>query len=330
MIMATLCFPALVQRFFGHLRAEQEMRPHTVAAYRNTFRLLLRFMAKRRNISIDHLTLDAVCPDSILAFLDYLEKQRHNQARTRNVRLTAIRAFVRFALGHTSSDYVGDAQRILAIPSKRTTKPVLGFLQRKEVDAIIAAVDLSTWTGRRDQLLFSLLYNTGARISEALQLKPSDVQRRVVRLHGKGLKERDVPVWPQTHRKLQQWCRDNELDPVQPIFASPDGRALTRRSAARRLALAVTKARTACASLGEKTITLHTFRHTTAMHLLQSGVPLEIIALWLGHEQVITTHGYIEADLTMKQSALDQLQPLQWRRATKRSTSHVMAFLETL
>lgn len=328
--MASESFPALVQRFFGHLRAEQEVSPHTVAAYRDTFRLLLRFIADRRKIPIDHITLDAVNPDSTLAFLEHLEKQRHNHVRTRNVRLTAIRAFVRFALGHTPPDFVGDAQRMLAIPSKRTTKPVLGFLQRKEVDAIIAAVDPSTWTGRRDQLLFSLLYNTGARISEALLLTPGDVQHRVVRLHGKGRKERDVPLWPQTQRKLQQWCHDNECDAARPIFANPDGRPLTRCSAARRLALALTKARISCASLGGRKITLHTFRHTTAMHLLQSGVPMEIIALWLGHEQVTTTHGYIEADLTMKQAALDQLQPLQWRRAPKRSASHVLAFLEAL
>lgn len=179
-------------------------------------------------------------------------------------------------------------------------------------------------------MLFSLLYNTGARISEALQLKPADVQHRVVRLHGKGRKERDVPLWPQTHRKLQQWCRDNKLEPAQPIFGNPDGQALTRRSAARRFALALTKAKETCSALQGRKISLHTFRHTTAMHLLQAGVPMEIIALWLGHEQVVTTHGYIEADLTMKQAALDHLQPLQWRRAPKRSASHIMAFLEAL
>jgi integrase/recombinase XerD len=328
--MATESFPALVQRFFGYLRAEQEVSPHTVAAYRDTFRLLLRFIAERRAVSIDHITLDALCPDTILAFLDHLEKQRHNHTRTRNVRLTAIRAFVRFTLGHTSPEFVGDAQRILAIPSKRTNKPVLGFLQRKEVESILAAVDTSNWTGQRDQLLFSLLYNTGARISEALQLKPGDVQHRVVRLHGKGRKERDVPLWPQTHRKLQRWCRDNKLDPTQPIFGNPDGQALTRRSAARRLVLALSKAKQTCSTLQGRKISLHTFRHTTAMHLLQAGVPMEIIALWLGHEQVVTTHGYIEADLTMKQDALDHLQPLQWRRAAKRSASHIMAYLEAL
>jgi site-specific recombinase XerD len=328
--MATESFAVLVQRFFSHLRAEQDVSPHTVAAYRDTFRLLLRFIAERRRIPVDRITFEAFCPDTILAFLEHLEQHRHNQTRTRNVRLTAIRAFVRFALGHTSPEFVGHAQRILAIPSKRMNRPILGFLQRKEMDAILAAVDPSTWIGRRDQLLFSLLYNTGARISEALQLKPGDIQHHIVRLHGKGRKERDIPLWSQTRRKIQHWCRENRLDPAQPIFGNRDGRTLTRRSAARRLALALTKARTVCASLHGRKISLHTIRHTTAMHLLQSGVPMEIIALWLGHEQIATTHGYIEADLKMKENALDHLRPLQWRRGTRRSTSHVMAFLEAL
>jgi integrase/recombinase XerD len=184
---------------------------HTISAYRDTFRLLLRFMADHRSISIDQISWEAFSPDTILAFLQYLENKRLNTARTRNVRLAAIRAFVRFVLGHVSPDFAGDAQRILAIPCKRSVRPVLGFLNLNEVESLLAAIDISTWTGRRDYLLFSLLYNTCARISEALQLTPSDIQHRVVRLHGKGRKERDVPLWPETQRQIQKWCRENKI-----------------------------------------------------------------------------------------------------------------------
>jgi site-specific recombinase XerD len=323
-------FPALVQRFFGSIRSEQEVSQHTVAAYRDTFRLLLRFIAERTRSSIDRITLEDFGPDTILSFLEHLEKQRRNLTRTRNARLTAIRAFVRFALGYANPEFLGQAHRILAIPSKRTNKPVLGFLKRKEVESVLAVIDTSTWTGQRDHLLFSLLYNTGARISEALQVKPADIQHRVVRLHGKGRKERDIPLWLQTHRKLLQWCRDNHLKAEQPVFANRDGRPLSRRSAARRLTLALTKAEKACPSLRGRKISPHTFRHSCAMHMLQAGVPLEIISLYLGHERPITTHGYIEADISMKKEALDHLQPLQWRRAAKQSSSHILAFLEAL
>jgi site-specific recombinase XerD len=228
-------------------------------------------------------------------------------------------------------DFVADAQRLLAIPSKRADKPLLGFLTRTEVEAILAAPDLSTWTGKRDHLLFSLLYNTGARISEALQITLNDLRHRVVRLHGKGRKERDVPLWPQTDRELRRWCQDNKLAASTPLFCNRDGHPISRRNAGRRFDLVLAKAAANCSSLRGRKITLHTWRHTTAMHLLQAGVPLEIIALWLGHEDIGTTHSYIEADLEMKKETLEHLPaPTPWRRARKASSSHVLAFLEAL
>jgi integrase/recombinase XerD len=329
--MPTDSFPLLLQHFFGHLRTAQEVSAHTIAAYRDTLRLLLHFIAKRRHISIDQITLDVFCPDIILAFLEHLQKERHNTTRTRNARLGAIRAFVRFCLGEVAPDFIASAQRILAIPSKRCDKLLLGFLTRQEVEAILAATDLSTWTGRRDHLLFSLLYNTGARISEALQLKPSDVQSRVVQLHGKGRKKREIPIWHQTHHEIQRWCRDNQIPDSQPIFGNRDHRPLSRRGAALRFALTLKKAADACPSLQRRKISLHTWRHTCAMHLLQAGVPIEIIALWLGHEQISTTHGYLEADLKMKKQILAHLgAPTPWRRAPKAASSHTLAFLESL
>jgi integrase len=295
---------------------------------------LLQFIAQRRHLSVDQITLGVFYPDIILAFLEHLEKERHNTSRTRNARLGAIRAFVRFCLGEVEPDFIAQAQRILAIPCKRCDKPLLGFLTPPEVKAILSATDLSTWAGRRDHLLFSLLYNTGARISEALQLKPSDLQNRVVRLHGKGRRERDVPLWRQTHCEIQRWCRDNQIQDSQPIFGDRNHRPLSRRGAARRLALTLKQAAATCPSLRDlrnRTISLHTWRHTCGMHLLQAGVPIEIIALWLGHEQVNTTHGYLEADPKLKREILSHLrQPTPWRQTRKKASSHVLAFLESL
>lgn len=327
---AARSFPSLVQAFFTYLRREQAVSEHTIAAYRDTFRLLLLFIGEHRHMPVDQIALEDFCPDTVLAFLEHLEKQRRNLPRTRNARLTAIRAFVRFVLAHLAPEFVGDAHRILAIPSKRANKPVLGFLQRNEVDAILAAVDSSTAIGRRDHLLFSLLYNTGARISEALQLTPADILHRVVHLRGKGRKQRDVPLWPITHRHLQQWCRAQQLAATQPIFANAAGQPLSRRSAARRLALALQRARLTCPTLRGRKISLHTIRHTTAMHLLQSGVPIEIIALYLGHEQLVTTHGYIEADLSLKKAALDCLKSPRARRVPQRASSQILEFLHAL
>lgn len=321
----------LLQGFFTQLRTTQEVSVHTIAAYRDTLRLLLHFIAKKRRILIDQITLDAFCPDIILAFLEHLQKERHNATRTRNARLGAIRVFVRFCLSEVAPDFMAEAQRILAIPCKRCDKPLLGFLTRQEVESILSATDLTAWTGRRDHLLFSLLYNTGARISEALQVKPFDIQSRVVRLHGKGRHERDVPLWRQTYREIQQWCRENQIQDSHPIFANRDGRALSRRGAARRFALTLKKAADERPSLRRRKVTLHTWRHTCGMHLLQAGVPIEIIAIWLGHEQVNTTHGYLEADLKMKKQILAHLRaPSPWQRVPKAASSHILEFLEAL
>ena len=323
-------FPVLLQQFFTHLRATQEVSLHTLTAYRDAGKLLLHFIAKERRVSIDRITFEAFVPETILAFLEYLQKERHNTTRTRNARLAAIRAFVRFSLNEAAPDFIGQAQRILAIPSKRTDKPLLGFLSRQEVVAILAATDLATLTGRRDHLLFSFLYNTGARISEALQVTPADVRNRVVRLHGKGRKQREVPLWNQTCRQVQQWRQDNQIGTSQPLFGNRELKSLSRREAARRLALTLEKASAACPPLRNRTITLHSWRHTCAMHLLQAGVAIAIIALGLGHEQISTTHGYIEADLNMKQETLAHLKPPRSRRAPKNAMSNILAFLEAL
>jgi site-specific recombinase XerD len=323
-------FSLLTQQFFGSLRDLRNLSPHTICAYRDTFRLLLRFLADQNRTTIDQLVLDQLSADAVLSFLVHLEKVRLNSIRTRNTRLAAIHAFAHFAINQKSPDFIVAGQRILAIPCKRSIKPVLGFMSREEVDAVLGATNASTETGRRDHLLFSLLYNTGGRISEVLRLKPAEVKNRIVRLHGKGRKERDIPIWRLTQREIRDWCEAKQIGSDQYIFANRHGEPITRKGAALRLSATLSVAAKTCPSLRGRKITLHTFRHATAMHLLQAGVPLPIIALWLGHENPVTTHGYVEADLQMKEKCLNTLGKLPVKKRSPVNHSHLLAFLEAL
>jgi site-specific recombinase XerD len=323
-------FSILVQRFFGHLRAERNVSEHTVAAYRDTFRLFLRYLSEQRRMRAESITFAALSPDVVLGFLTHIEVARGNGVRTRNARLTAIRAFMRFALSQGIPELLPIGQRILTIPIKRTRKPLLGFMDGHEIDVILSTINLSTWSGRRDHLLFSLLFNTGGRISEVLQIRPEDVHHRIVHLHGKGRRDREVPIWPQTERAIRAWCKHDRPPNAQHLITSTKGEKLSRRAAALRLKLALHRARETCPSLKRRRITLHTWRHSTAMSLLRAGVPVEVIALWLGHEQLTTTHEYIEADLTMKQECLDKLRKPAMRQARRHRTSHLVEFLQAL
>ncbi len=325
--------PELVQRFFvHHLTTERNLSAHTRNGYRDTFRLFLSFLSHRHRRTIDQLTLETVNPATVLAFLEHLETTRGNTPRTRNLRLAAIRTFVRFVIGESGGvDFIGVAQRILAIPQKKSPKRVLGFMTHQEIDAVLAAIDPTTHSGRRDRLLFMVLYNTGARISEALQLRPQDVVGRAVHLRGKGRKERTVPIWPVTEQLLRKWCKANDIKSEQLIFTNRNGEPLSRDGGAFRLALAVRNAVETCPSLKNRRITCHTFRHSCAMALLQAGVALEVIALWLGHAKPLTTHGYVEADLKMKTECLKRLnEPKAPRNSSARNTSRLLAFLEAL
>ena len=325
-------FPSLIQRFFAdHLIAQRGVSPQTIAAYRDTFRLLLRFLSDRLGLPVDELTLKALSPDLVLAFLDNLETRRHNTIRTRNARLAAIRSFIHFVLAETGPDHLGLGQRLLAIPFKRCVKPLIGFLTREEVAAILAACDNTTWSNRRDRVLFTLMYNTGARVSEITQLQVADADGQVVHLHGKGRKLRAVPIWPQTRRLIQQWRRTHQLQPGQPLFTNRTGQALTRVGVSFRLARAVRIAARTCPTLEKRRISPHTFRHATALHLLQAGVALEVISLWLGHSSPVTTYNYVEADLKMKAECIAKLKgPPPPRRQRRAQYPRILAFLEAL
>jgi site-specific recombinase XerD len=330
--MNSVPFPSLVQRFFTeHLRAQRNVSPQTVATYRDTFRLFLPFLSSLLRRSVDQLDLASLSPEHVLGFLDHLERQRGNCVRTRNVRLAALRCFTRFALAHADPEFIEIGQRILAIPLKRAPKPLLGFLTRDEINAILTACDDASWSSRRDRLLFTLLYNTGARISEVIALRVGDVHGEIVQLHGKGRKNRAVPLWPQTRRMLHQWYRSQQLKVDQPLFTNTRGVPLTRAGVSFRLARAVRSAIPSCPSLQRRGISPHTFRHSTALHLLKAGVALEVIALWLGHESPVTTHSYIEADLDMKARVLRSLEaPSPPPRRRRTEYPRLLAFLEAV
>lgn len=328
-----LSFPTLLQDFFvRRLVTERAASAQTIASYRDTFELLLRFVEQRTGRSPVKLTIVDLDAPTILAFLDHLEEHRGNSPRTRNLRLTAVRSFMRYA-SIRDPTVLPVAQRVLAIPTKRYDRPALAFLSRAEIAALLDAPDRGTFSGQRDAALLATLYNTGARVSEIIRLNVEDIlldRELAVHLHGKGRKERVVPLWKSTAGTLRRWIPRLLGGTEQPVFPNRAGARLSRSGVEHRLRVAVQKATTRCPSLGSKRISPHTLRHTTAMHLLQSGVDITVIALWLGHEDPATTHHYTEANLAMKEAALQRLDDPAPRPLRYRPDDRLLAFLEAL
>ena len=326
-------FPTLLQRFFlDRLLNQQNVSKQTVAAYRDTFRLLLNYLQIHRSLVPSALSLGDLNAETVLGFLEYLEQQRGNSIRTRNARLAAIRSFLHYA-GSYDPPSLATIQRVLAIPMKRFELPAVVFLSQEEITALLKASDLTTWSGRRDQALFTTLYNTGARVSEIIGARISDLvldSAASLNLHGKGRKERAIPLWKSTVQCLKHWLNENTADAHRPLFPDARGLQLSRSGVEYRLRLAKQSASESCPSLAAKRISPHILRHTTAMHLLQSGVDLTVIALWLGHESPATTHWYMEADLAMKEAALARLQEPPLSPSRYRPSDKLIQFLETL
>jgi len=330
----TPTFDSLLQGFFCQRLIEQRgVSPCTVVAYRDTFRLLLAYLPLRLGKAVSEFTLADLDSVNVIAFLDYLESERGNGARTRNARLAALRSFVRYAASRDPTAWPL-ANRVLAIPQKRHDKPLVMYLTRQEMEAVLAAPDGETWAGHRDRVLFAVMYNTGMRVSEAISLRGQDLntesQGRSLRIRGKGRKERVVPLWKQTVVVLRAWLKRLGPPADGPLFPNARGRPLSRSGVEDRLAAAVKKAREACPSLRGKVVSPHTIRHTTAMHLLQSGVDLTVIALWLGHESPQTTHQYVEADLKMKEEVLKQVKGVPVEQTRYKPKPALLEFLDNL
>lgn len=305
-------FAQLVQDFFlRRLINQRGASARTVESYRDAFGLLFGFIEQHTGKSPSTLELADIDAPLVLDFLDYLQAERGNSTRTRNVRLAAIHSFMRYAQLRDPAS-LPIAQRVLAIPAKRFDQPVLGYLTREQIAAILAAPDRGTWSGHRDAVMLATLYNTGARVSEITTLQVGDVlldRQAAVHLHGKGRKQRAIPLWKNTATELRGWLNRINSAPDAPVFPNRAGAPLTRSGVRDRLnrAVAIAIAEQHCPSLHGQHVTPHTIRHSTAMHLLQSGTDLAVIALWLGHSSPAVTHQYLEADLAAKEAVLRRL-----------------------
>ena len=326
-------FDQLVQDFFvRRLINEGGVSPRTVESYRDAFELLFGFIEARLGKSPTKLVMADVDAPVILDFLDHLEIDRHNTARTRNARLAAIHSFMRYvALRDPASLPI--TTRVLAIPAKRFDRPMLGYLTREEVAAILAAPDRATWSGQRDSVLLAVAYNTGARVSELIGLQVRHVlldRQSALHLHGKGRKERVIPLWTNTAATLRSWLDTIPTAPETPVFPNRNGTAMTRSGVRDRLDRAVATAEHACPSLAGRHISPHTLRHSTAVHLLESGADLAVIALWLGHSSPAVTHHYLEADLATKEATLARLNDPSPSPTRFRPGDRLLAFLDSL
>jgi integrase/recombinase XerD len=321
--------------FVDHLPRLRGMSPHTIHSYRDSLVLLLRFVASNRKIDVCDLDIDDLEPDRVLAFLAHLEKDRDNSVTTRNVRLAAIHAFFRYVGAH-HPDHMERAQRLLGVPFKRADQRVIEYLDRSEIEAVLARVNRATTDGRRDYALLSTMFNTGARVQEVIDLRANDLQLMrpyQLRLFGKGRKERYCPLWPQTAQLLLAFCEERQIDlhSDAKVFLNHRGTQLTRFGVRYILAKHVDRARPEVATLGRKRLHPHSMRHSTAVALLKSGVDLSTISQWLGHASPTTTNRYATIDLDMKREAINRVKPVgSPRKATWRTNETVLKWLENL
>ena len=309
---ATSLAPLLERFFTQRLMQQRQASPHTISSYRDTFRLLLKFAQQRLHTPPARLTLEEIDTPLIVAFLDHMEKHRGLSARSRNLRLTAIHSFFRYA-AFEAPEHAAQIQRVLAIPSKRFTRTQIHFLTRPEVKALLAVPDQRTWFGRRDHAFLLTASQTGLRLSEMTGLTRKDVTLSIgahVRVIGKGRKERCVPLAKPTVAVLKAWLCEPPRGDGHVLFPNARGTRLTPDGVHYLLVRHVKTAATACPSLKGKRVTVHVLRHTMALDLLQGGVDRSVIALWLGHESVETTQIYLEATLAMKEKALSKTKPM--------------------
>ncbi len=327
-------FPILLEAFFtDRLMRQQKASPNTIASHRDTFRLLLGFAQERLKKAPSALTVEDLDAPFVGSFLDHLEKERGNTARSRNVRLAGIHSFFQYVALEEPS-YSALAQRILAMPNKRFKRRPIEFLTRPEIEVLLAAPDQSTWGGRRDRTLLLLAIQTGLRVSELVGLRCSDIVLGAgahVRCTGKGRKEeRCTPLRKETVVALRSWLRHRSDDSSEPLFPNARGGPLSRDGVEYLLAKHVATAVKKCPALKKKRVSAHVLRHTTAMEMLEHGVDLSVIALWLGHEKVETTQVYLHANMKLKEQALNKAEPFNGRLKRFRPDDELLTFLKSL
>lgn len=328
----SLLAPTLQSFFTDRLIKQRQASPHTIAAYRDTMRLLLAFAADTTGREPSALDIDDLDAPLIGAFLEHLERERGNSARTRNARLAAIRSLFRYAaLKHP--EHAATIQRVLAVPPKRFDRALVTFLTEPEITALLAAPDRGTWTGRRDHALLLLAAQTGLRASELIGLTCADIhldRGAHVECLGKGRKQRITPLTAQTVAVLRVWLIERAGHLNDPLFPTRTGRKLSRDAIERRIAQHAASAAPNCPSIAAKNVTPHVLRHTAAMRLLQAGVDTSVIALWLGHEHPDTTQIYLHADLALKEKALARTAPPDTKPGRYQPPDTTLAFLRSL
>lgn len=326
-------FAALLETFFtDRLIAQRRVSPHTVASYRDTFRLLLQFAHKELGKPPSKLEMTDLNTTLIGAFLDNLEKARTNSSRSRNLRLTAIRSFFRYTALECPEHSAG-IQRVLAIPAKRQSSRLVDFLTRPEIDALLAVPDQTTWLGRRDHGLLLFAIQTGLRLSEVIGLRQGDIflgRGAHVRCEGKGRKQRCTPLTRTTVHALRAWVREQGMHETKFLFPSARGGQLSHDSVQYLVTKYAKSAAISCPSLRKKRVGPHVLRHTTAMELLQAGVDRSVIALWLGHESVETTQIYLDANLALKEEALKKTSPVNTTVGRFKPDDQLLSFLRNL
>lgn len=333
MTTATADLAGLLEGYFTRrLMQQRQASPHTIASYRDTFRLLLRFAHRRLGTRPSAIAFEQIDSTLIAAFLHDLEDKRGISARSRNLRLSAIRSFFQYA-AFEAPEHAAQIQRVLAIPGKRCTRKQVSHLTRPEVDALLAAPDLSTWSGRRDHALLMLAVQTGLRLSDLTGLRREDVRLDTgahVHVIGKGRKERCTPLARQTREALATWIKRDLPATTRVVFPSARGGRLSADAVQYLVAKHVAIAGKTCPSLVRKRVTPHVLRHTTAMELLQAGTGRSVIAMWLGHASLETTQIYLDADLTLKEQVLAMTTPHDGQTGRYRPDDQLMAFLSSL
>ncbi len=321
--------------YFGSYMINQKgLSPNTVASYRDGWKYFLQYLQREKNVSPSSLQVSDMKASDIVSYLDHAEAEngRKNCIATRNNRLAALRSPIRYAL-KLNPTLPPHVHQIMAIPLKKRTRRVVAHLNQEEMDGVLLASSGDRWSERRDHVMLLTYYNTGARVSELCRVKVNDVileRPGRIRIHGKGRKEREIPLLPSTLKKLRRWISMNGLSGDQPLFPNAKGRHITRSGVSGRLKRWVKVASATCPSMNKKKISPHVIRHTTAMHMLEAGEILPVIALWLGHERIETTNMYLSANLPMKERALSRLNEPGVPFKRYKATDELLSFLDSL
>jgi site-specific recombinase XerD len=318
--------------FTAFAHAQRDLAANTISAYRDTWRMLIKYLAETTRTRAEHIDFTDVDAEHVSAFLDYLETERDNTVSTRNCRLCAIRAVLSHAVAN-HPEHAATITRVLAMPPKRHPQPMLEFLTTAEADALINAPDRKRWTGRRDHALLVLAIQTGLRVSELCSLTTSNAHlgsSANITCAGKGRRKRATPLTASTVAVMTAYLTERAARPGQALFCGPTGHHLSRDALEHRLAIHLATAAPSCPSLAEKHVTLHTLRHTAAMNLLAQGVDVAVIALWLGHQRTQSADAYLHADMNIKQTAIDRTRPPNTKPGTYHPEPNILAWLGTL